>query len=92
MSPIFDSLAKENKGAVFLKIDVDEQKELAKRYGITAMPTFIALKDKEARETLKCEMHLCETRERLFASLTYPCRTCRGADPAGLKKLVQNNL
>jgi thioredoxin 1 len=33
--------------AVFLKVDVDEQKELAQRYQISAMPTFIMLTDKE---------------------------------------------
>ena len=33
--------------SIFLKIDVDEQKEIAERYSIRAMPTFIAVKEKE---------------------------------------------
>lgn len=53
MSPIFDSLAKEHPKAVFLKIDVDDQKELARRYGVTAMPTFVALRDKAQVEAIK---------------------------------------
>lgn len=47
IGPIFAGLAKEYPKAVFLTIDVDEQKELAQRYSITAMPTFIFLKDEK---------------------------------------------
>lgn len=47
IGPVYEKIAKEYPKAVFLKIDVDEQRELAQRYKITAMPTFIVLKDKQ---------------------------------------------
>ncbi|KAL7006235.1 Elongation of fatty acids protein 2 [Cystobasidiomycetes sp. EMM_F5] len=43
ISPVFEKLAKAHPKAVFLKVDVDDQRELAQRYNITAMPTFIFL-------------------------------------------------
>lgn len=42
VAPVYDSLAKENPKTVFLKIDIDEQKELAQRYSIASVPTFIS--------------------------------------------------
>ena len=48
MSPIIDQLADENEGkATVGKVDVDEQPELATRFGIASIPTIIVFKNGE---------------------------------------------
>lgn len=37
----------------FVKVDVDEQREIASKYKITAMPTFILLKDGEQVQSVR---------------------------------------
>ena len=45
LAPVIDSLAKEYNGrAAFAKINVDEQSDLATRFGIMSIPTVIILK------------------------------------------------
>lgn len=42
ISPILDALAKEYKDDIYIyKIDTDKEKELAKAFGITALPTLL---------------------------------------------------
>ena len=46
MSPIFDQLQKEFEGKCkFLKLNVDESRELSIQYGVTSVPTFIFVKN-----------------------------------------------
>ncbi|PKU69438.1 thioredoxin H1-like [Dendrobium catenatum] len=45
IAPIFDELAKKFVDVVFLKVDVDDLKTIAQEWEITAMPTFIFLKE-----------------------------------------------
>lgn len=46
MSPIFDELAQEYKDKVkFVKIDVDQNQDLAGQYNIFSIPTFLIFKD-----------------------------------------------
>jgi len=46
MAPIFERLARDFAGKiVFGKIDVDEEPEIARSFGITAVPTFIIFRD-----------------------------------------------
>jgi suppressor of tumorigenicity protein 13 len=40
IKPVFKKLAEENPDISFFAVDVDEAKDLATKYGITAMPTF----------------------------------------------------
>lgn len=40
IAPVFKELAQENKDVVFLKVDVDENKETAEHCGVSSMPTF----------------------------------------------------
>ncbi|KAF1972652.1 thioredoxin-domain-containing protein [Bimuria novae-zelandiae CBS 107.79] len=56
ISPVFHALAeKESKpGRVqFVKVDVDAQQEVAKKYNVTAMPTFLVLKSTSVVETIR---------------------------------------
>lgn len=54
MAPVIDEIAAEKAGAVDVyKIDVDENPEIAQKYGVMSIPTFIAFKDGEpANKTL----------------------------------------
>lgn len=45
MSPIIDEIADENANIKVGKVNVDEQGELAARFGIMTIPTFLAFKD-----------------------------------------------
>ena len=46
LAPVIEDLAQQYEGkAVVGKIDVDEQPELAVRYGVTTIPTVIFFKD-----------------------------------------------
>ncbi|XP_072957712.1 thioredoxin H1-like [Typha angustifolia] len=45
IAPFFADLAKKFAGVMFLKVDVDELKSVAKDWAVEAMPTFIFLKE-----------------------------------------------
>lgn len=48
-APIFEEAAAENSGAVFGKVNVDEEQELAEKYAVSTIPTFVLFRDgKEA--------------------------------------------
>lgn len=45
MLPVIDELAGETKDAKICKVNVDDQKELAKEYRVLSIPTFLAFQD-----------------------------------------------
>lgn len=45
IAPMYDVLSKEYTGVRFFKVDVDMADELATEYDVTALPTFVCLKD-----------------------------------------------
>lgn len=45
LSPIIEELANEMTDVKFVKIDVDEQNELASKYGVMSIPTMLVFKD-----------------------------------------------
>ena len=46
MAPVLDEVARDYQGRLkVVKVDVDESGEIAARFGVTAMPTFILLKN-----------------------------------------------
>ena len=52
MAPIIDDIAREYNGKLkVVKVDVDESGETAARFGVTAMPTFVVVKD--GKETFR---------------------------------------
>lgn len=44
MSPIFEELAKEMSDITFAKVNVDDAPELAMRFNVLSIPTFVVLK------------------------------------------------
>ncbi|WVQ85320.1 thioredoxin [Cryptococcus sp. DSM 104549] len=52
ISPHFAKLEGKFPNVKFVKVDVEEQEEIAKEAGIKAMPTFIAYKDGKPIETV----------------------------------------
>ncbi|KAF2111556.1 thioredoxin [Lophiotrema nucula] len=56
ISPVYENLSKahaQNGKFAFVKINVDEQAEVAQLNGISAMPTFILFKNGKAVETIR---------------------------------------
>jgi thioredoxin 1 len=51
LAPVFEEVGEElgNK-AKFIKVDVDQSKELAERYQVMTIPTILVLKDGEQKE------------------------------------------
>ncbi|XP_068649308.1 thioredoxin H2-like [Aristolochia californica] len=47
MEPLLIELASEHREVVFVKIDVDELKEVARKWTVDAMPTFVLVKKGE---------------------------------------------
>lgn len=45
MAPTVEEIAEENPDLLVGKVNVDEEPELAQRFGITSIPTIVALKD-----------------------------------------------
>lgn len=45
LSPVIDEIAAENGDIKVCKVNVDEQPELASRYGIMSIPTLVVLRD-----------------------------------------------
>lgn len=45
MSPVIEEVEKEISNISFYKVNVDEAEEIAARYGIMSIPTFIIFKD-----------------------------------------------
>lgn len=47
LSPIVDQVAEENPDLVVGKVNVDEEPELAQRFGVMSIPTLVVLKNGE---------------------------------------------
>ena len=43
VAPVLDQIAEENESVVIAKVNVDEEMELATRFGITSIPTLVVL-------------------------------------------------
>ena len=47
VAPIVDQIAEEKTDIAVDKINIDEQPELAEKYGVMSIPTLIVIKDRE---------------------------------------------
>lgn len=66
MAPTFHSLAEEYEGkAVFAKVNVDEESELARTFRIVSIPTVVVVKDNTVMKT----MVGMQSRERLVSAI-----------------------
>lgn len=45
MGPVFEELSKEMKDVKFTKVDVDENPDIAQKFGVMGIPTFIVFKN-----------------------------------------------
>jgi len=48
VAPVLEEIAAENPGIRVCKVDVDEQPELAREFGIMTVPTLVVMKNGEA--------------------------------------------
>ena len=53
IAPIFEQLAAQYPKAVFLKVDVDKLPAIAQKYQITAMPTFVVIRESGVVDMLR---------------------------------------
>mgnify|MGYP002586933108 CR=1 FL=1 len=51
VSPVVDEIAAENEGFKVGKVNVDEEMDLAMRFGVSSIPTLILFKNGEAVKT-----------------------------------------
>lgn len=51
LSPVVDEIAQENDAIAVGKVNVDEQPELATRFGVMSIPTLMVFKDGKAVNT-----------------------------------------
>ena len=70
MLPIFEELSKElNNKAKFLKINIDEARTLAIKYGVTSIPTFIFIKNKKVIDKATGYLSKEDLKEKIEALL-----------------------
>lgn len=53
LTPVIEELASDNQDAVVGKLDVDSNREIAMKYGITSIPTLLLFKNGEVVERLQ---------------------------------------
>ncbi|CAM9494955.1 unnamed protein product [Hapterophycus canaliculatus] len=53
IAPVYQAMAKEFPKAVFLKVNVDSNKEAAQKYAVQSMPTFLLMKNGKTVDEIK---------------------------------------
>ncbi len=65
MSPIVEQLAEEMDGAVVGKVNVDENQDIAQKFNILSIPTFIVFKGGQVAEQFSGSMSKDQLKEKL---------------------------
>jgi thiol-disulfide isomerase/thioredoxin len=71
LAPKLEEMSKANPNVYFVKVDVDNNPQLAERFNISAMPTIHYFKNKELQAGVRAP-----PRRRVWCVLTSP-RRCR---------------
>ncbi len=70
MEPVFDELEKELRDSYkFVKLNVDEGRDLSIKYGVSSVPTFIFIKDKKVLGKETGYMNKEDLKEKIEAYL-----------------------
>ena len=69
MSPIVEELAGEMEGVTIGKVNVDEHSDIAQKYNILSIPTFIIFKGGQVAEQFSGSMSKDQLRAKLEAHL-----------------------
>ncbi|MDK2892151.1 thioredoxin [Methanohalophilus sp.] len=73
IAPVFEKMALEYEGQVkFVKVDVDQARDIAKDYGLMAVPTLMLFKDGELQDKLignMAEDKVKSTIEKTFGTI-----------------------
>lgn len=64
-APVFEELAGEMKGVVFLKVNVDDEQEFATTHSIRSIPTLKIFKDGQVVDTLIGVQHKNDLKQRI---------------------------
>ena len=51
MGPLIDQIAEENPGVKVGKINIDEQQQLAEKFGVMSIPTLVLFEDGQQKKT-----------------------------------------
>lgn len=93
MSPMFTKLAQEHAvpGVLaFGKVDVDEAPDVASKFGVTAMPSFLFLVDGDAEKGVEVgEAVVGGGLVKVAEAAGNVVKAIRGADPRNLKAVVE---
>lgn len=52
LGPVFEEMSNEVQDVKFVKVNVDEEPDLASRYGVMSIPTLILIKDGKPEKTM----------------------------------------
>jgi thioredoxin 1 len=69
MSPVVEELAGEMEGVVIGKVNVDEHSDIAQKYNILSIPTFIVFKGGQVAEQFSGSMSKDQLREKIAKHL-----------------------
>ena len=70
MTPIIEELSAEMTEVTFTKVNVDDYSDIAKRYDILSIPTFVLLKGGQVVEQFAGSMPKDQLKEKLSAHLS----------------------
>lgn len=51
VAPLYEEMSSKYKNVVFLKVDVDQNKEISSKYNVRSMPTFLFIKNSKVLTT-----------------------------------------